>query len=327
MTALAPPFLLIVFGYGLKRLRVLHPAHVPIFNGLVINVTLPALVLLGLLRAPALRARLVLPPLALLGAQLVLLGVIYVLGRTLRWSPALRGAMLLVGVFGNTSFIGYPLTLALFPRQFPLTILLDQFGMTPWMYLTAALAGAYFGSTHHGCTHYGSHVQNNSPGHWAAIARFFRSPIFLSAVLGLGLHSLPVPAALSQTPSLRVLGGIVRQCLGYLGQGTTPLVLLALGVALRPGAALKQPGPLLLACGSKLLLCPLLVWGLCRLLGIHGEVRADTILEAAMPTAVMASVLAGQNDLEGDFAAGVVFTATVLSALTNPMLLTQLPSG
>jgi len=311
LTALAPPFLLIIFGYGLKRLRVMHPAHVPILNDIVLNVTLPALILLGLLRAPALSPRLALPVAALFLAEMSALGVVYGIGRGLRLPRRLLGATLMVGVFGNTSFIGYPLTLALFPHQFPVTILLDQFGMTLPMYIAAALLGARFGGG------------DGSGGHAAAIGRFFRSPIFASAVLGLGLHSLP-PLPLSQVPLLHRSGLILMQCLGYLGQGTTPLVLLALGVALRPGAAFKQPAALLLACASKLLLCPLLVWLLCLAFGVHGGVRADTLLETAMPTAVLASVLAGQNDMEGDFAVGVVFAATVLSALTIPLLLTFL---
>ena len=312
LTALAPPFLLIIFGYGLRHLRVMHPAHVPILNSLVLNITLPALILLGLLRAPVLSPRLGLPVLAMFLAEMIALGVVYSLGRGLRFPNKLLGAVLIVGVFGNTSFIGYPLTLALFPRQFPTTILLDQFGMTLPMYLTAAVVGAKFGGG------------DGSGGHRAAMGRFFRSPIFLSAVLGLGLHLLPIPPALSQIALLRGVGAILEQCLEYLGQGTTPLVLLALGVALRPGAALKQPAALLLACGSKLLLCPLLVWALCRTFGVGGEVRADTILETAMPTAVLASVLSGQNEMEGDFAIGIVFAATVLSALTVPLLLTLL---
>ena len=312
LSALAPPFLLIILGYGLRRLRVMHPAYVPIFNDLVLNVTLPALILLGLLRAPALSPRLALPVAAMFLTEMLALGIVYTLGLGLRLPRRLLGAVLIVGVFGNTSFIGYPLTLAIFPRQFPTTILLDQFGMTLPMYLTAALVGSRFGGG------------DGSGGHRAAMGRFFRSPIFLSAVLGLALHSLPVPPTLSSMPLLHHLGAILLQGLGYLGQGTTPLVLLALGVALRPGAALKQPAALLLACGSKLLLCPLLVWLLCRAFGVGGEVRADTILETAMPTAVLASVLSGQNDMEGDFAVGVVFAATVLSALTVPLLLSGL---
>jgi predicted permease len=40
-----------------------------------------------------------------------------------------------------------------------------------------------------------------------------------------------------------------------------------------------------------------------------------------MPTAVMASVYAAQNDLDGDKAVGIVFLTTVLSAVTVPFLL------
>jgi len=35
-------------------------------------------------------------------------------------------------------------------------------------------------------------------------------------------------------------------------------------------------------------------------------------------------VLAGQNDMEGDFTVGVVFVSTVLSAVTVPLLLAAL---
>ena len=309
LTALAPPFLLILLGAGLKRLRVLETAHVPVLNGLVLNVTLPALVIVGLLHAPPLSPKLALPVLALFAAELTALALIYGLGRLLRLPHATLGAVLLVGVFGNTGFIGYPLTLALFPKQFPTAILLDQFAMTLPLYITAALAGARLGS---------------GAGHREALGRFFRSPLFLSAVIGLALHSVPVPPALAHSPFWSRLGAVVMQCLGYLGQGTTPLVLLALGVALRPGAALAQPKALALACTMKLLMVPLVTWTVCRMLGVGGEVRADTILQAAMPAAVVASVLAGRNAMEGDFAVGVVFAGTVLSAITVPFLLTVL---
>ena len=309
LTALAPPFLLILLGAGLRRLGALHPDHVPTLNGLVLNVTLPALVVTGLLHAPPLSPRLALPVGALLAAEMAALGLVMGIGRGMRLPTATLGAILLVGVFGNTGFIGYPMTLALFPRQFPAAILLDQFAMTLPLYVTAAVAGGRLGS---------------GGGHGAALGRFFRSPLFLSAVIGLALHSVRVPPALAHSPVWTRLGAVVMQCLGYLGQGTTPLVLLALGVALRPGAALRQPKALALACAAKLLFVPAAAWAVCRLLGVGGELRAETVLASAMPAAVVASVLAGRNDLEGDFAVGVVFVGTVLSAFTVPLLLSVL---
>jgi len=314
LTALAPPFLLILLGWGLKRARVLHPAHVPILNGLVVQVTLPALVLHGLLNAPHLSPALALPVLAAFGAEAATAAVIYGVGRAMRLTPGVLGAILLVGVYGNTGFIGYPLTLALLPGQFPVTILIDQFGMNIPMYLSAALLGAQMGGG----------KNTSGGGRRGAILRFLRSPLFLSAVLGIVLRLVPVPPTLAGFPLLRAAGEVAGKCLEYLGQGTTPLVLLALGVALRPGAAGGRMGPLALACGCKLLVGPLAMWGLCRLLGLGGEVRMDGVLEAAMPASVMASVLAGQNDMEGDFAVGVVFVSTVLSAVTVPLLLTWL---
>ncbi len=314
LAALAPPFLLILLGHALKRARVLHPAHVPIFNDLVIRVTLPALVLLGLVRAPALSPHLALVPLVMLAAQVGTMAVVYGAGRAMSLPRPLLGATLMVGVFGNTSFIGYPLTLALLPRQFPETILLDQFGMTVPMYLAAAWLGAQFGGAQ----------AAGSGGQRQAMTRFLRSPIFLSAILGLVLRQIPVPPALEGLPAFREIGAMLGKCLETLGQGTTPLVLLALGVALHPGGVRGRTGPLLLACGCKLLLCPILFWIICRGIGVGGLVRMDGVLETAMPTAVMASVLAGQNDMEGSFAVGAVFASTLLSALSVPLLLTLL---
>ena len=156
----------------------------------------------------------------------------------------------------------------------------------------------------------------------AATARlsgaFFVPPSFSAPVIGLALHSVRVPAALAHSPVWPRLGAVVVQCLGYLGQGTTPLVLLALGVSLRPGAALAQPRALALACTIKLLFVPAAAWAVCRALTVGGEVRAETVLASAMPAAVVASVLAGRNDMEGDFAVGVVFAATVLSRSHHP---------
>lgn len=309
LTALAPPFLLILLGAALKRLGVLNSAHVPVMNGLVLNVTLPALVVAGLLHAPPLSPRLALPVLALIAGEAAAAAALFGAARLLRLPNPLLGALLLVGVFGNTGFIGYPLTLALFPKQFPAAILMDQFAMSLPMYLLAAVIGGRLG---------------NGSGHGAALRRFFRSPIFWGAIIGLALHSVSLPPVLAHSPILEKLSAVTMQCLGYLGQGTTPLVLLALGVALRPGAALKQPLALGLACAVKLVLSPLIVWEVCRALSVSGELRAETILQAAMPSAVMASVLAGQNALEGDFAVGVVLAATVLSAVTTPLLLTVL---
>jgi predicted permease len=314
LEALAPLFLLVLLGYGLKWARVLHPAHVPIFNSLVLNVTLPALIIKGLMESPPLVAADALPPLALLLTEGVTLTMAWAAGRALSLVRPMRGALLMTGPFGNSSFLGYPITLALLPGLFSVTILLDQFGMTILMYFAAAVIGATFGTS----------TAGEARDIRQSILRFLRSPLFLSLVLGCVMRLTPWPPSLGHLPVVEALDGVLAKCRDYLGQGTTPLVLLALGVALRPDAVRSFPVPIGVSCLLKLIVTPLLMWAACRAFGLHGDLLRDGILIAAMPTAVMASVLSAEHDLAGDFAVGVVFTSTVLSAVTVPLMLSIL---
>ena len=314
LRALAPLFLLIVLGYGLKRARLLHAAHVPIFNGLVLNVTLPALIVMGLVSAPPLPRGALQLPLALLAAQGVTMALAWVLGRIGRFPPPVRGALLVVGTFGNSGFLGYPMTLALHRNEFPAAILMDQFGMTIAMYLSVPLIGARLGTAGGGVGH----------GEGASFLRFLRSPLFLALMAGTASRLIPWPSSLLHTPALVAVGKVVGQCLTYLGQGTIPVVLLALGVALRPNVGRAYVGPLLLASALKLVACPLAMWVACRAMGLSGELLAEGLLIACMPTSVTASVLCAEHDLAGDFAVGATFASTVLSALTLPLILSLL---
>ena len=115
LRALAPLFLLIVLGSLLRRARVLHTAHVPVLNGLVVQVTLPALIFLALTRASALPASDACLPVAFWLAEAVTMALAYALGRLARLPRPALGALLIVGVFGNTAFLGYPITLSLLP--------------------------------------------------------------------------------------------------------------------------------------------------------------------------------------------------------------------
>ena len=305
--ALAPLFLLIVLGSLLRRARVLHAAHVPVLNGLVLNVTLPALIFLALTHAPTLSVTDARLPAAFWLAEAVTMAIACVLGRLLRLPRPTWGALMLVGVFGNTAFLGYPITLSLLPTEFPQAVLLDEFGCVLALYVGSALVGSAFGS---------------QGGDWrVAVLRLARSPLLLSVVAGLMARLLPLPSSLTSLPAAVAAGGVLSHCLGYLAQGTTPLILLSVGVSLQPRAALAAPSAALLPCLLKLVVCPLAMWGACRLFGFHGELLRVGVLQASMPTSVFASVLCAQNDLEGPLAVGVVFLTTALSLVSVPTML------
>ena len=71
----------------------------------------------------------------------------------------------------------------------------------------------------------------------------------------------------------------------------------------------------------KLLVPPLLGWGVTSLLGITGLLQAVLIAEASMPSAVKALILATQFRRNPELAATTVFVSTVFSLVTTTVLL------
>ncbi|UOQ57275.1 AEC family transporter [Leucobacter allii] len=110
-----------------------------------------------------------------------------------------------------------------------------------------------------------------------ALGRAASNPIIIASVLGLivALAGVPVPE-------------IVAAPLGMLGDAAIPMVLLSFGISLRGQRAL-QPGTgraaVFTASGIKVLLMPVIAWGLSHALGLgaHEVFVATTI--AALPTA------------------------------------------
>ena len=320
---LVPLFLLILTGTVLKRKQIIPPAAIPVLNGLVVYATMPALVILALAKAPELPADYARATFCFFAATMGTMLLAYIAGRLCRLPRTIRGALMMTASFGNSGFLGYPITMArpLVAGIFPAAVLLDEFGMTLPLYLSVVLVSGAFGGV--SATHPGAGV-HKPQGTGKTILRFFRGPVFVSIVLGLMARLVPWPASLLENPPIKALGQITGQTLTYMGQGTTPIVLLAFGAALRTGAVRRFPLPVALSCGLKLIATPLLAWGFCHLLGLPPNLTSLCVQMGAMPTAVMCSVLCTQNSLEGDLAVAIVFASTVLSMITVPLALSLL---
>ena len=90
-----------------------------------------------------------------------------------------------------------------------------------------------------------------------------------------------------------------------------PVQLLLLGMALarvRIGSLLRQAVPISL---TKLILPPLLAWGLTTILGFDGLLRTVLILQASAPTAVNALILSLQFERRSELTASVVLLTTL----------------
>ncbi len=113
----------------------------------------------------------------------------------------------------------------------------------------------------------------------------------------------------------------VERAAGLLGDAAIPTMLVLLGVLLRRARWSGNLLPLAIANGMRLVASPLLAFFLAARFGLQGAARQAGILEASMPTAVMATVLATEFDVEPGFLTAVVFSSTLLSPLTLTPLL------
>lgn len=152
-----------------------------------------------------------------------------------------------------------------------------------------------------------------SKKHWRESAReIFRIPSIYAAIIGLSLNLFDVTV-----PQL------IIKPLDFVSMMTIPLVLLVLGHGLSRVRISSVPTTLLasfLRMGVGLLLGLLAV----NLFNLTGVLRAVVILDSAMPAAVISSILTSKYDNEANLVSSVVFTTTIASLVTIPLLLGML---
>jgi predicted permease len=133
---------------------------------------------------------------------------------------------------------------------------------------------------------------------------------------------LKTPALIALLPALLVNGTsltpplMVDRVVGLLAGAMVPTMLVALGVQLAATQKVVFNRYVLLASGIRLLIAPLLALALAGLFGLTGLERNAGVLQAGMPTAVLASIIALEYDLLPDFVTTTVLFSTIASVIT-----------
>ncbi len=144
-----------------------------------------------------------------------------------------------------------------------------------------------------------------------SLLNMFRVPLLYGMIIGLVInfagYSLPLP---------------VQRLVSLLGQASVPTMMVVLGIQLT-GANLKgRLGPIMLATGLKLVVAPLVVIALTVFLEMPELTEQVSIIEAGMPTAIFAGVLATEFGSDAEFTTAVTLVSTLASVLTLSILLT-----
>ncbi|MBL8603601.1 MAG: AEC family transporter [Myxococcales bacterium] len=268
-----------------------------VLTTLVLDLTLPALTLDVLLRG-----RLRASTLAALGpataAQLGVLGALWVVGRALGWSRAVMGAGLLTVGFSNTAFLGFPLVRGLFQGDTVAAqsaLVVDTWNTTTLLWTLGAALAARFGTASHTGPETGLR----------ALAAALVRPASLALVVGVAanLASLTAPSVMLYT-------------LERVGACTSPLVFLALGLRLDLSVLRARWREAAVVTALRLGLAPALALVTALGLGVRGAPGVVAVLQSAMPTALVASLLAVQLGCDEEVATASVALTLIGSLVT-----------
>jgi predicted permease len=114
---------------------------------------------------------------------------------------------------------------------------------------------------------------------------------------------------------------LVMRVTKLLGDAAIPLMLIVLGIQISR-TSLQRQGGIMLGVSLTRLVGGAVVGSLfALLLGLQGVTRRVAVVEAAMPTAVMTSVLATEFEGDSQLVSSIILLSTLLSLLTLPILL------
>jgi predicted permease len=214
-------------------------------------------------------------------------------GVALKRSKEVIAAFVLIAVFGNVGNFG----LSLIEFRFG-----DVSRVPATVYFLAILVTSFVVSV--GVSGWVKH------GSVRAVWEVLKTPALLA---------LP-PAALFAATDLEVPLSVNRLT-GLLGQAMVPTMIVTLGVQLAAVKKIALRRDLWLACGLRLLLAPLLALLLAGFFPLQGMERDIGILQAAMPVAILSSIIAIEYDVEPDFVTTSVLLSTLLGIVTLTILL------
>lgn len=212
-----------------------------------------------------------------------------VTGRIQKMDAKTKGGYINSIVFYNCGNFALPLILFLFSDPIAVTILIVIIAVQNSLTMTVGVLNATKGSL----------TLSES------IKKVIGLPFIYAMIAGFiwSKYSLPMP-----TP--------VFKALDLLGQGMIPAAILTMGIQLAKSGSGHASTQLVSSLIIRLIVSPLIAWGVCSLLNIHGMARSVSIIAAGAPTAVNTLIVAIEFNCGVELAAHTVFWSTILSILT-----------
>ena len=291
LNVVTPVFILVVIGYFVgPRLKI----DARSLSRTAYFVFIPAFVF-NIISEAKINSELALQMLSfILVAQIAVALLGFLVGKALRQSREITAAFVLIATFGNVGNFGLPL-------------IVFRLGETARTYATVYFVATVFISFVI-CVGVASWARS---GGVTAVFSVFKTPALIALIPALvfNITDAEVPIFLSRLS-------------GLLGQAMIPVMLITLGVQMGEIPKIKINFNVFAASTVRLIGGPVLALLIVPYFGLEGLERSTGILQAAMPAAVLASIIALEYKLLPEFVTTTVLFSTLYSILTLTVILT-----
>ncbi len=293
-------FLLILLGYLLMRIGKWPKEVAGALSKFVFNIAVPALLFNTMSRfsnLPPVDMRLLI---AFFGSCVI----VFIVGRLLAWKlfkldGVAQSVFALGGIYSNNVFLGIPLTkMTLGEEALPPVALIIAFNaLLLWTLVTISTEWAQHGSL-------------SMKGFTKTIKGVLTNPIVASILLGLAWDATGIPLPL-----------LLKTPLEMTSQAAAPMALIVLGMGLAEyGIREGWQESIAITC-LKLVLQPLVVWGLAIALGLPKMETQAIVMLSSISVAVNVYLMAEQfKTMKGAIASSMVLS-TIIAAFTTPIVI------
>lgn len=285
----------LVIGMLLRRLPAMPENSGLALNIYVLYVALPALILKNI-KLLEFSYALLIPAVTPWLLLVVVVASVFALSKVFNWSREVTGALLIVLPLGNTSFLGFPMTEALFGQSaMPYAVVYDQVGSFIALATYVTIVAAIYSPS------------MSKPTPKSILLKIITFPSFIALVTGLLIRDWAFPP-------------LATNLINNLAATLVPVVMIAVGFQLSFRFSKNEVSPLISALGIKLLLMPFAAWAIWTTLGQSGIAVQISIFQAAMPPMISAGAIAIMAGLAPRLVSGIIGLGILAGLITLPVV-------
>lgn len=286
--------LMIFIGVLLNHFNILNSNDAEKLNKIVINIGLPCLIFNALYAADisSLQSLTILTLTTLISSLII--GIItYLILKFLRLDKKIIWSMVIVVVLGNTGFLGYPICQGIYGVEGLVRAVFCDLATSITFIIVSSILVLIFGGSFK-----------------AAIKKIVTFLPLWAMILGIVFNFLSLPITEVGSTAITYLSGL-----------TIPIIMISLGLSLNLKGFKSNFKEVIGISTIKLILYPLVALCILNLLSVSGLIFNISLIEAAMPSAMLGLVIAINFKLDVDLTADCIFTNTLISLATIPIFL------